>query len=86
MIKITNSDDHCEECMQYGYGEKYDLVDTEARDALSSSITSMIKCSTCMKNYGERIKKINKNIKTAVCPVHSVDEYLEHVILCKKRK
>ena len=39
-----------------------------------------------MNHYRERIKKIDKNSKTAVCPVCSEDEDWEHVILWEKSK
>ena len=44
LIKIKDSDDHFEENMQHKYGEKWDLIQIEARHLFSSSTTSMIMC------------------------------------------
>ena len=46
----------------------------------------MIKCVADTNNYVEIIKKIDKNDKTALCPVHGADEDWENAILHEKNK
>ena len=86
VIKTVCSNDHCKEHMQHKYGEKCDVIDTEAKDLLSSSTSNMIKCTAGINHYGEILKKIDKHNKTAACPGCGADEDWEHVILCEKSK
>ena len=58
----------------------------EARDVFSRSTPSMTKRAGSMNNYENIIIKIDENNVTAICPECGVNEYWEHVMLCKNNK
>ena len=80
VIKIKHRTDHCEEYLQHRCGEKWDLIETEARDSFSSSSTRMIKCAVGINHYRERINKIDKKSTTSAFHVCGTDEDWEHEI------
>ena len=71
VIKIKDSDDHCEEHVQYKHGEKLDSIEIEKRDVFSSSTPSMMKHVEGTKHHVSMIKKIDKSNTIAVYPVWS---------------
>ena len=86
IIKGKDSDSNCEEYMKHKYGEQWNIIDTDARNVFASCTPSMIKCTAGINQYGERIKKIDKSNKTAVCPICGEIEDWDHVLLCEHNK
>ena len=66
IIKGTDSDINCEECMKYKYGEQWDIIDADARNVFASCTPSMIKHIAGINYYRERIKRIEKSKITVV--------------------
>jgi len=86
VIKKIDSMKNLEEYLQNKYGEKWLIIDIEAREGFSNSTTSKIKCAAGLNMYGERIKLIDKKNRHAVCPTCNEIETWEHVMLCEKQK
>ena len=65
---------------------KCKFIDLNARDSVSKSAISEIKCSVGLSICGKRIKTIDKKNDFSECPSCDKEESREHVLLCEKNK
>ena len=84
VIKNTDSMRKEEEHFQGRHGEKWTLIDTEAREGFSNCTQIKIKCAAGINVHGENIKLANKGNAHAVCPTCDELETWKHVTLCDK--
>ena len=86
IAKINESDRHARAYLQHKFGEHWNLIDSEARDAFTCCNSSMLKCIAGFNQHGKRIKEMNKCNKKACCPMCGEEEDREHVIKCSQKK
>ena len=72
--------------MQHKCGEKWELIDIEARNVFTRCTPSMIKCVAGINHYGKRIRTIDKENVTAEYTVCVENEYWKHAVLCANKK
>ena len=58
VIKGIESNINSLEYMQHKYGDNWELIDAEAMHVFECCTTSMIKCTSEINKYGDRIKNI----------------------------
>ena len=68
VTKVKDSDVNCEEFIKHKHGEKWDVIDIDARKVFASWTPSLIKCIAVINHYGEKIKSMHESKISEVCP------------------
>ena len=71
MYKKIDSAIKLEEYFQDKNGEKWKIIDIEAREGFSNSIESKIKCEASINVHGDGIKLIDKRNRNAARPLYN---------------
>ena len=72
--------------MQHKHGEQWRLMNIEVRNAFERSATIMINCIPWINHYGKRIRIMDENDRTTVCPMSGENEDWDHTVSCKNNK
>ena len=84
VVKNIDSEECIKECLHDKHGDKWNLIDIEARKGFSNNTVSQIKCTVGLNVCGERAKNIDKSNEHACCPLCKSEESWEHALLCGK--
>ena len=86
VIKKIDNVKHITECFQDKHGEKWNLIDSEAREGFAMSTVSKIKCAEGRNICDERMQVTDKSKTHACFPSYKSTAPREHVVLYEKIK